>query len=235
MQIVRGCDMTDELHDKNILITGCSSGLGIEMARALYETGAQLFLTARDMPKLHSLNEEIVTKATIHKKRPSPQAIELHLDSLQSVPQTVEDILTKAAGKLDTLILNGGVMAGRLHYTAHGFENQLDVNYRAAPLLFHRLQPALLQAASQRSASGSSSSSLSLCRVIILSSGRRRLALPPADIYTASAIDRKFASQGIRGWSVHPGGIVTGLACNLQGEDFQGFGDVGVGWGLQDV
>ena len=52
LQILKDCNALGRLTDKTILITGCSSGIGVETARALYETGAKLFLTARDMPKL---------------------------------------------------------------------------------------------------------------------------------------------------------------------------------------
>ncbi|KAF7672913.1 hypothetical protein GT037_008864 [Alternaria burnsii] len=39
--------MERKLIRKNILITGCLSGIDLETARALFETGATLFLTAR--------------------------------------------------------------------------------------------------------------------------------------------------------------------------------------------
>lgn len=54
MQVVKDCDAFGKLKGKTILITGCSAGMGVETARALYETGAQIFMTARDMPKLDS-------------------------------------------------------------------------------------------------------------------------------------------------------------------------------------
>ena len=55
--------MVGKLAGQTILITGCSSGIGVETARALYETGAKLFLTARDVPKREKVIEEIVSKA----------------------------------------------------------------------------------------------------------------------------------------------------------------------------
>ena len=61
LQIVKDCDAVGKLKDKTILITGCSSGIGVETARALYETGAKLFLTARDLQKL----EKVMITATV--------------------------------------------------------------------------------------------------------------------------------------------------------------------------
>ena len=40
LQVVEQEGMVDKLAGKTVLITGCSSGLGIETARALYQTGA---------------------------------------------------------------------------------------------------------------------------------------------------------------------------------------------------
>ena len=46
--------MIDGLKGQAIVITGTSSGIGIETARALAATGAHLFLTARDVSKARS-------------------------------------------------------------------------------------------------------------------------------------------------------------------------------------
>jgi NAD(P)-dependent dehydrogenase (short-subunit alcohol dehydrogenase family) len=135
-----------------------------------------------------------------------------------------------------------GVMAGPLEYTEDGFEKQIATNHLSGFLLFHILKPALSKAAQS---SGSPS------RVVVLSSSAHAwgpvhfrdlswtkfpmtynqwqayASSKTANVYTASAIDRKFSAQGIRAWSVHPGGIQTELARNLKAEDFEGFGDVG--------
>ena len=53
-KVVQDCNAIGKLKGRNVMITGCSSGLGVETARALYEAGATLFLTARDMSKLEN-------------------------------------------------------------------------------------------------------------------------------------------------------------------------------------
>jgi NAD(P)-dependent dehydrogenase (short-subunit alcohol dehydrogenase family) len=133
-------------------------------------------------------------------------------------------------------------MAGPLEYTEDGFERQIATNHLSGFLLFHALRSAL-ETASRKFGEPS--------RVVILSSAGHAWApvnfrdlnygkypmtynqwqayasSKTANIYTASAIDREFSEQGIRAWSVHPGGIQTGLARNLRESDFAGFGDVG--------
>lgn len=89
-QIIRDNDAAGKLKGKTILITGCSAGIGVETARALYETGAQLYLTARDMPKLDKVIDNIVANAAI-KDAPRPKPLEIHLDSLDSVRKGAEE------------------------------------------------------------------------------------------------------------------------------------------------
>lgn len=187
--------------------------------------------------------QDIVTnqQGNSAKQQARPQAIEMRLDSIQNVRQAAQDVLAKADNRLDVLILNAGVMAGPLQYTRDGPEKEIGVNHFAGFLLFELLWPALLKAAHD---TGKAS------RVIILSSAARAWSpvhfhdlnwtkfpmtynqwqaygsSKTANIYTASAIDRRFKPH-VRAWSVHPGGIQTELARDLRQEDFQGFGDVG--------
>jgi hypothetical protein len=49
LQIIHDEQMEDKLVGKAVVITGVSSGLGVETARALAATGATLYLTARDL------------------------------------------------------------------------------------------------------------------------------------------------------------------------------------------
>ena len=93
-----------------MLITGCSSGIGVETARYLYEAGATLFLQARDMPKLDVVIDDIVSQAEYNKDGPRPQGVEIHLDSLASVRKGAEVFKQKSGGKLNILINNAGVM-----------------------------------------------------------------------------------------------------------------------------
>jgi short-subunit dehydrogenase len=106
MQVLKDCDAIGKLKGKTVLITGCSAGLGIETAKAMYETGATCFFTARDMKKLDGIIEDIVKNAVHNKDGPKPQPIEMHLDSLDSVRKGAEDFKQKSGGKLNILINN---------------------------------------------------------------------------------------------------------------------------------
>ena len=58
LQIIKDEGVEGKLKGKVIVITGTSSGIGIETARALAETGAKLFLTARNLDKAKKACEE---------------------------------------------------------------------------------------------------------------------------------------------------------------------------------
>src|SRR3982751_2855132 len=47
MEVVAGCD----LRGRTMLVTGCSSGLGLETIRALASTGARVIAVARTLEK----------------------------------------------------------------------------------------------------------------------------------------------------------------------------------------
>lgn len=102
LQIVKDCDAVGKLKGKTVLITGCSSGIGIETARALYAAGATLFLTARDMSKLEEVIEEIVASSNPG-DAPRPQGIEMRLDSLASVRKGAEEFKKVPGGELNIL------------------------------------------------------------------------------------------------------------------------------------
>ena len=51
MDIVRDEGLVGKLKDKVFVVTGVSSGIGIETLRALYATGGHVFGTARNMEK----------------------------------------------------------------------------------------------------------------------------------------------------------------------------------------
>ena len=238
LQIVKDCEVIGKLKGKTVLITGCSAGLGVETARALYEAGATLFLTARDMPKLNNVIDDIVKNAEHNKEGPKPQGVEIQLDSLDSVRKGAEDFKQKSGGKLNILINNAGVMACPYGTTQDGLETQIGVNHFAHFLLFQLVKDCLLKSAKE---SGTTS------RVINLTSAGHRIGgiqfankaemdawnkgkgyqkwlsygnSKTANIYMANAISRHYGSQNLLGWAVHPGGIMTELGRHLDQSDF---------------
>ena len=106
------------------IITGATSGLGLETARVLAQHGATVVLTGRDAGKAAAAAD------VIRAAQPSASVdtAELDLASLQSVRTAGAD-LTARFPKLDLLINNAGVMFPPYSLTKDGFELQFGTNH----------------------------------------------------------------------------------------------------------
>lgn len=104
-EILHDEDMVGNLCGKVILITGCSSGLGIETARALLATGAHVFVTARDTVKGQEVVRDL-TESTSASGRIS--LLSLDLNSLESVRACAKEFLQRS-NQLNILITNAGM------------------------------------------------------------------------------------------------------------------------------
>lgn len=217
-QIIQDENLEGKLSDKVILITGCSSGIGVETARALFTTGAQLYLTVRDLSKAEEALPDLVTSDRVH-------LLELDLNSLDSVRSCADHFLSQSK-TLNIFIANAGVMACPEGRTKDGFETQLGTNHLAHFLLLNLLKPALLSAATPSFSS----------RAVFLSSVGHRMAEVNFDnlnlegaynewvaygqsktavVWTVNEIDRRYGSKGLHAFSVNPGGIMTDLQRHL--------------------
>ena len=144
-----------------VVLTGCSSGIGIEMARALYATGATLNLTAPAFAQARCALPALRSADRVHLS-------ELDLMSLHSVRACAADFLRKSQ-TLNVLTANTAVMPCPEGETKDGFEIHFGGNHLAHLLLFNLLKPTLIASAEAvRQPS----------RVIFLSSGSHRLGEP---------------------------------------------------------
>ena len=222
LDIVKDEGLEGKLADKVFLITGCSSGIGVDTARALSATGAKLFLGVRDIAKGESALADILEPGRV-------ELFKIDLNSLESVREAAQTFLQKNK-TLNVIINNAGVMATPKGKTADGFETQFGTNHLAHFLLFQLLKSTLL---------ASSTSNFNSRVVTLSSSGHRNSGLltdgynfehteyspwvaygqsKTANIYMANEIERRYGSQGLHGLSLHPGWILTGLQVHVSAE-----------------
>lgn len=105
LQIIHDEDLIGKLNDKVILITGCTTGIGVETARALYATGATLYLTVRDIAKGKEIVHSI--EGNVDENLSRVKLVYLELDSLESVRAGAKSFL-EMEPKLNILICNAG-------------------------------------------------------------------------------------------------------------------------------
>jgi NAD(P)-dependent dehydrogenase (short-subunit alcohol dehydrogenase family) len=226
LQIIHDEELEGKLDGKVIVITGATSGIGLETARALAATGATLFLTGRNIAKAKVALAEVLetNQCTL---------IEMHNDSFASVKEATSSILEKSGGQVNILIGNAGVMGVHdLQLTQDGHEKHFATNHLGHFLLFQLLKPALL----------SSSSPEFHSRVVMVSSSAQRMSnllesnnynfqkgnynmmlayanSKLANIYMSNEIERRYGSLGLHATSLHPGGINTDISRHI-GSDF---------------
>jgi NAD(P)-dependent dehydrogenase (short-subunit alcohol dehydrogenase family) len=88
---------------KVALVTGGTSGIGIETARALRATGADVFITARDLKKAQTVLDDIRTS----EGSGTLDVIEMDMNSLESVKTAAKAFLAKS-NTLNVLVNNAG-------------------------------------------------------------------------------------------------------------------------------
>ncbi len=128
------------LKGKRVLVTGVSSGLGVETARSLVAHGAQVVGAARDLKKTDAATEEVRKDAAANGG--SFEVVALDLASLKSV-RACADGLLKKGDPFDVIIANAGVMATPFGHTEDGFETQFGTNHLGHFVLVNRIAPLL--------------------------------------------------------------------------------------------
>ena len=99
LQIIKDEGVEGKLAGKVIVITGTSSGIGIETARVLKLTGAKLLLTARNLEKAKTALDGILEPGRV-------ELVEMDNTSLESVRRAAKDILEKSNNQVNILINN---------------------------------------------------------------------------------------------------------------------------------
>jgi NAD(P)-dependent dehydrogenase (short-subunit alcohol dehydrogenase family) len=218
-QVVDGIDLSGKV----CVVTGASSGLGRESARALAAAGAHVVLAARNRDALAESAQWIA--AEVPGARTSTVQLDLTaLASVRAAATTICDITPV----IHVLMNNAGVMFTPFARTQDGFELQIGTNHFGHFELTRLLIPQLAEAGG--------------ARLVILSSGghvmgdvdfddpnweRREYdkfvaygASKTANILHAKEADRRLRDLGIRAYAVHPGTVATSLARYMSRSDF---------------
>lgn len=127
---------------RRVVVTGANAGLGYITARTLAGAGAEVVLAVRSLEK----GDAAATK--IRTAHPLAQVQVAHLDlaDLSSVRRFAE--ARSAAGRLDLLVNNAGVMLVPTRQLTHdGFELQMGVNHLGHFALTAQLMSVLAESA----------------------------------------------------------------------------------------
>ncbi|MFM1724116.1 SDR family NAD(P)-dependent oxidoreductase [Rhodococcus sp. PAM 2766] len=220
--VLTGVDLTG----RTALVTGATSGLGGETARALAASGATVILAARDG------DAAAVVADGIREVAPGAELFVTALDlaDLSSVRAAAASL---DGQPIDLLINNAGVMYTPFERTADGFELQFGTNHLGHFLLTTLLLPNL-----EAAATGSGTAS----RVVTVSSDAHRAHAvdlddpnfrerdydkfvayaqsKAANVLMTVELQKRHADSGIQAYAVHPGVCATGLSRYMSRDDF---------------
>lgn len=214
-EVLEGIDLSG----KRMAVTGASSGIGVETAKALADAGAEVTLAVRNTDAGERTASDI-TETTGNSR--------LNVAPLDLADQdSIAAFVSAWEGPLDVLVNNAGVMdLPELMRTPEGWEMQFATNHLGHFALVTGLHDALAEAASRSGSSGGarivsvSSSGHGASPVVFEDINFERREYEPwlaygqsktANALFAVGVSRRWASEGILSNSLMPGGIWTPL------------------------
>jgi hypothetical protein len=210
-----------ELRDRICLVTGASSGIGWETARALARRGNTVVVVARREEKLRQLVAEIATDA--------PRSFHLAGDLAErDFAARIVDETVARCGRIDVLVNNAAMPMHKLAYgvTDEDVEATLRLNFLSSVWTTHAAIPRMLQGGGG---------------AIVNVSSFASLVVPPREgVYAASKAALNAFSEGL--WLdlagskihvalIHPGPIDT----EIWGKRQEQSGYRGRRWPASDV
>lgn len=189
-------------HDRAVLITGGTSGMGLATARLLLESGARVIITGRDDARLGHAAEQL-DKPSEHGAR--LLAVRADAASLTDLDR-LTTLIRERHGRLDGVFANAGVgvFQRSADVTEQDFDHTVDVNFKGVFFTIQKVLPLL-------DAAGGGS-------VVINASWTLHRGLAVAPVYAATkaavhnlarTLGSDLAERGIRVNSISPGYIVT--------------------------
>ncbi|CAF1465689.1 unnamed protein product [Adineta steineri] len=220
-----------------ILVTGATSGIGIETARVLACAGAHVYAMGRDQTKLQEVVQNIDNQ--LKGQQDSGGSIEgfiCDLNSLASVKQFSEKFIAENK-RLNILMLNAGTSNYKFAQTTEGLEQVMGVNHIAQAYLTKLLIPKLIANAPSRIVVVSSSyhkgpplDYQALDRMSTMSNNAKNdwgmlssyQQSKLANLLFARALASQYNDKQVTAYSVHPEkktleeGVATTVYCTLK-------------------
>ncbi len=217
-EVIDGTDLTG----KTALVTGATTGLGLETAATLAAAGARVILTARSEEKALAAADAIAERAP----DASVSWVVMDLADLASVREAADEV-AKLVDSIEILVNNAGVMFTPEGRTTDGFETQFGTNHLGHFALTARLAPLLIAAESARVLNVSSAGhGFGAIDFDDPNFDRRPYdkfeaygQSKTANILFSRELDRRLGPSGVRSNALHPGMIMTELARHMEPDD----------------
>lgn len=131
-----------DLSGRVVVVTGPTSGLGLETIRILASTGARLVLVARNLDKCRA----VVGEMRPHLAGPEPEIVVADMADLVAVRRASDEIVARY-GAIHALVHNAGALLGTRETSPQGIEMTVACHVLGPHLMTTLLMPALRAAA----------------------------------------------------------------------------------------
>ncbi|KAI8434417.1 hypothetical protein MSG28_012452 [Choristoneura fumiferana] len=217
------CETDTRLDGKVAIVTGATSGTGLETAKNLAKRGAKVIIASRNPAKLEDARNTII-KAAGHD---NVVARTMDFESLASVRSFVHETLMLDP-RLDILINNIGAIGLEDRLTEDGLQTMMQVNYFGSFLLTFLLFPFMKASAPSRVVNVSS---LALILGFIdfehmndvgrFTNFQYYCNAKLADVLFTVEMDRRVRGSGVNVYSMDPGFVKSEFFRNLKNEDLK--------------
>jgi len=200
------------------LITGASSGIGLETARSLARRGATVVNVSRGSGKGAAVTEGLrrETGGDLH-------YLSADLSSLAEVRRVADDFKARF-NKLDVLVNNAGAFFSERQTTVDGFEKTFALNHLAYFGLTHLLLEPLLSAPAARVVNVSSQAEAfgrvrfdDLMLERSYNGWRAYSQSKLANLLFSYELARRLAEAPVTVNALHPGGVASGFGAGNRG------------------
>jgi NAD(P)-dependent dehydrogenase (short-subunit alcohol dehydrogenase family) len=186
----------ERLKGKRAVITGGTTGIGLETARQFLNEGARVVVTGKNPATLEAARKELSADVLVIESDASDVAAQ----------KTLAETIGKAFGGLDILVANAGIAELRPveQWDEAGFDHSFDINVKGPFFLIQALLPIFANPAS----------------IVLTTSVNAHIGMPNSSVYGATkaallslsrTLTGELISRGIRVNAVSPGPIETPL------------------------
>jgi NAD(P)-dependent dehydrogenase (short-subunit alcohol dehydrogenase family) len=206
--------MSWDLRGKTVLVTGATSGLGLEASVQLARLGARVVMVGRDPTRTDAARADVAARGA------SGEVASLLCDfAEQAEVRRLAEAFLARYDRLHVLINNAGGVNKKRRLTPDGIETTFAVNHLGYFLLTSLLLERLVQSAPARVVSvasiGHRHGTLDFDDIgferggysIMSAYARSKLA----NVLFAAELARRLAGTGVSSNSVHPGGVATNI------------------------
>ncbi|HSK76031.1 MAG TPA: SDR family oxidoreductase [Thermoanaerobaculia bacterium] len=205
--------MAWDVRGKNVLVTGATSGIGLEASVELARRGARVVLVGRDPGRTEAALKDVIARSG------SNEVSHLLCDfsSQADVRRLAESVLA-SHDRLDVLVNNAGGVNKTRRLTVDGIEATFAVNHLGYFLLTNLLTDLLVRSAPARvvtvASAGHRQGTLDFDDLgfergysILRAYTRSKLA----NVLFAAELARRLAGTGVTSNSLHPGTVATNI------------------------